>query len=284
MINISVVHGIAVPNYSNIMDYISMYIYSPLLITEDIENNYKPTRLYIKELNGLKYFGKTILKNVQAYTGSGTRWNHQIKKYGKENIKTLWVSEWFYCPHYLQEFALMFSEQNNIVNNSEWANLTAENGLSGGHFNLAAKSEIDRKEIYKKVANTLANKSPEQKRIRSNKHTKTLTAIWETRNSEDRIAHATNTALGVKKMWDNMTTEQRTIRKQNEMKTKNAKSYYEIEEIKRKQKEARQRLLNRPNVIELKELAGKQGIKLGINWRAKPNHWIAEKLGELKNI
>ena len=33
-----------------------MNIYSPTVITEEIKNRYKPTRLAVKELNGIKYF------------------------------------------------------------------------------------------------------------------------------------------------------------------------------------------------------------------------------------
>jgi hypothetical protein len=127
-----------------------MGIYTPITITEDYERNFKPTRLYVKELNGLKYFGKTIKEDVIKYTGSGVRWGNQIKKYGKENIKTLWVSDWFYCPYHLQEFALMFSEYNQIVESAEWANLIPENGgictggSKKGHMAGVPKPKSDR--------------------------------------------------------------------------------------------------------------------------------------------
>lgn len=284
MINNSVVRGIGVPNYSN--DYegiISMGIYSPTIITEDIEDNYKPTRLYVKELNGLKYFGKTILKDVLKYAGSGTRWGNQVKKYGKENIKTIWISDWFHCPHHLQEFALAFSELNDVVGSEEWANLTAENGLSGGHFNLSAKSIDERKDIYKRATESRMNRSPEQKQQRSEQHTKTLTANWDNKSDEERLIHATNTSAGLKKMWAGMTDEERTIRKQREMATKQAKTPEELAEISRKQKEARHNLFHRPIVLKLKALAENKGVKLGRNWRAKPDSWVLEQLAQLDN-
>jgi predicted RNA-binding Zn-ribbon protein involved in translation (DUF1610 family) len=108
-----------------------MGIYSPIIITEEIELRFKPTRLCVKELNGLKYFCKTVRTNIQKYSGSGVRWTNHVKKYGKENINTVWVSDWFHCPHHLQDFALAFSEYNQIVESSEWANLIPENGLTG---------------------------------------------------------------------------------------------------------------------------------------------------------
>lgn len=127
---------------------ISMSIYSPIVITEQIRASFKPTRLYIKELAGIKYFGKTISLDASKYTGSGTRWTNQIQKYGKENIKTLWVSEWFLCPEDIQEFALLFSELNQIVESNEWANLVSENGIDGG------KRENNHLKIYNQLPRT----------------------------------------------------------------------------------------------------------------------------------
>ena len=95
--------------------------------------NFKPTRLYIKELAGVKYFGKSIGTNIEGYTGSGIVWKCRIKKYGKENIRTLWISDWYHDPHEVMEVALHFSKENNIVESEEWANLKPENGLEGGH-------------------------------------------------------------------------------------------------------------------------------------------------------
>ena len=131
---------------------ISMSIYSPIVITEQIRASFKPTRLYIKELAGIKYFGKTISKDVSKYTGSGTRWTNQIQKYGKENIKTLWISEWFVCPADIQDFALLFSELNQIVESDNWANLTAENGIDGGkrdNNHLKIYNQIPRNDMWR---------------------------------------------------------------------------------------------------------------------------------------
>ena len=108
-------------------------IYSPIVISEQIVKSFKPCRLYIKELAGIKYFGKTS-QNPYTYTGSGTIWKDRIKKYGKENIKTLWVSELFLDPQSIHDYALNFSKENQIVESSEWANLQAENGIAGGRW------------------------------------------------------------------------------------------------------------------------------------------------------
>lgn len=95
-------------------------------------STFKPTYLYIKQhsITGKLYFGKTI-KNPMKYLGSGKLWLRHIKTHGKEYVETLW-----YCLYYdldeLSKFALMYSEQENIVESDEWLNLKFENGLDGG--------------------------------------------------------------------------------------------------------------------------------------------------------
>ena len=110
-----------------------MNIYSKIIITERIINSFKPCRLYVKELMGMKYFGKTT-RDPYKYTGSGKIWKDRIKKYGKEKIVTLWVSDWFHDPEIIQDYSLNFSRENGIVESDEWANLQAENGINGGRF------------------------------------------------------------------------------------------------------------------------------------------------------
>jgi hypothetical protein len=109
-----------------------MCIYSPIIITEEIEQKFKPTRLAIKELAGHLYFCKSTKLDIENYSGSGVSWKKLIKKYGKKNIKTLWISDWYYTAEEIQKVALHFSEENQIVQSKKWANLKIENGLDGG--------------------------------------------------------------------------------------------------------------------------------------------------------
>lgn len=88
--------------------------------------------LYIKQhsVTGLKYFGKTTSKNPFKYRGSGKYWISHIRKYGKQKILTLEV--WGFDDQNLcTEFALKFSEDNDIVKSDEWANLMPENAKYG---------------------------------------------------------------------------------------------------------------------------------------------------------
>lgn len=117
---------------------------------------FKPTYLYIKQhsITGLKYFGKTTLDDPYSYFGSGKYWKHHIKKHGKEYIKTLWCLK-FYNEEHIKEFALDFSERNNIVESDEWANIVPENGLDGGYNQKAIDVNKNRKgkewkDIYSK--------------------------------------------------------------------------------------------------------------------------------------
>ena len=71
----------------------------------------------------LNYFGKTV-KNPHTYNGSGVRWLHHLKKYGK-NIETVQVWE-FDNLEKCSAFALEFSKKHNIVESNDWANLVLE--------------------------------------------------------------------------------------------------------------------------------------------------------------
>jgi hypothetical protein len=106
----------------------------------------KPARLYIKQCPhcGLKYFGKSISENIEAYYGSGTRWNNHLKKYKVKPIH-LWNSDWYYDTSIVR-FALKFSKINKIVSSKNWANLKEENGLEGGfdHLNDGSMSHLAR--------------------------------------------------------------------------------------------------------------------------------------------
>lgn len=104
----------------------------------------EPTRLYIKKCShcGLKYFGKTKSKNIEKYTGSGSKWNNHLKKHNAKSIH-LWNSDWYYDSS-ITRFAMKFSKINKIVENSEWANLKPEDGLDGGWSHVHTKEIQER--------------------------------------------------------------------------------------------------------------------------------------------
>lgn len=112
--------------------------------------DFKPTYLYIKQhsITGKLYFGKTI-KNPETYMGSGKHWVNHIKFHGKEFVETLW-----YCIFFNQEdctkFALTFSEQQNIVENSTWLNKKPENGLDGGGH-IGHKHTVETKRLMSDI-------------------------------------------------------------------------------------------------------------------------------------
>ena len=106
----------------------------------------KPTRLYIKQCPhcGLKYFGKTIVEDIEKYQGSGVRWTRHLKKHNVESVH-LWNSDWYHDTS-IANFATKFSVINKIVESKEWANLANENGIQGGYLG---------KEVNKKISKTL---------------------------------------------------------------------------------------------------------------------------------
>lgn len=102
---------------------------------------YTPTYLYIKQhsVTGKLYFGKTT-RDPKKYLGSGTHWGRHIKKHGKEHVETLWYCL-FFDKEIISEFALIFSEQQNIVESSDWLNIIPENGLDGAPPGVSLSKE-----------------------------------------------------------------------------------------------------------------------------------------------
>ena len=86
--------------------------------------------LMIKRHNvtGLKYLHKSSVHASEEYIGSGTRWKKHIKKHGPD-VTTLWEES--FHEDEVEEIALFISEELNVVQSEEWANLIPENGLDG---------------------------------------------------------------------------------------------------------------------------------------------------------
>jgi len=103
---------------------------------------FKPTRLYIKRIGNLYYFGKSCTENIERYHGSGVLWKDKIRKYGKDAVLHLWHSDWYFDPEELYAAAIHFSIENDIVNSSMWANLTIETGLDGCHGHSERVKEL----------------------------------------------------------------------------------------------------------------------------------------------
>lgn len=104
--------------------------------------NFPPTYLYIKQhsITGKLYFGKTT-KNPERYNGSGTKWLNHINYYGKQYVNNLWYCL-FLDEKSINEFALSFSKQNDIVNSIEWLNLIEETGLGDPIRTLSTRQKM----------------------------------------------------------------------------------------------------------------------------------------------
>jgi len=121
-----------------------------------MSREFKPTYLMIKQhsITGLLYLCKTTRNHTKmlSYKGSGHYWKRHLVVHGKEHVETPWY-ELFTEKDELVKFALMLSEQMNIVNAKNlagkkiWANEKHENGLDGGSdgSNLLGKKLPNRK-------------------------------------------------------------------------------------------------------------------------------------------
>lgn len=92
------------------------------------------TTLYIKTHNEtkLKYFGKTQKEgeDIFSYYGSGVYWHRHLQKHGFDISTEIYACFEDDDP-LLEQTAIEFSEENDIVMSEDWANLIEENGLSG---------------------------------------------------------------------------------------------------------------------------------------------------------
>jgi hypothetical protein len=95
-------------------------------------SNFAPTALLVMthRVTGLKYFCKTAqLNTLKYYRGSGHYWKRHLKVHGKDiDVGVLGI---YYEEDRCLAAAKEFSELHDVANNSEWANLIAENGVDG---------------------------------------------------------------------------------------------------------------------------------------------------------
>ena len=164
-----------------------------------------PTVLYVKQhfITKKKYFGKTI-QDPYKYLGSGTHWTNHIKQHGKEFVETLWVSEPFTDKNLIQEFALLVSEEYDIILSKDWLNLVLENGLDGNISTIetvekmlatkAAKSEEAKLATKEKQRATINSKSKEEKQEIVDKQRATKNARTLEQKLASRLKRAENKA------------------------------------------------------------------------------------------
>lgn len=101
--------------------------------------------LYIKTHNvtGLKYFGKTTRNNPYKYSGSGRYWLNHLNVHGYD-ISTEIVAT-FEDIEEASRYAIEFSQNNNIVQSKEWANLmfeTVKDGVLGYNHTEETKEKF----------------------------------------------------------------------------------------------------------------------------------------------
>ena len=130
---------------------------------------FKPTYLYIKQhiITGKLYFGKTIKPDPIKYKGSGKYWLRHLKTHGEKEVETLW-----YCLFVEEnsciEFALMFSQQQNIIKSENWLNLKAEDGLNIGSNSRINFHHTQETKEKMSVLKTGVTHSEETKKLLSN--------------------------------------------------------------------------------------------------------------------
>lgn len=134
--------------------------------------------LYIKTHNktGLKYLGKTI-QDPHKYKGSGKRWKNHIKKHG--NDVTTKIVGVFETIEDLIKFSVPLSEELNIVDSSEWANIRIESGDGGDTSQHIDYSKLNRGKGQTYEQRYGPEKAAELKQIRSETFAQRKGKTWE---------------------------------------------------------------------------------------------------------
>jgi hypothetical protein len=184
-----------------------------------------PTRLYIKQCShcDLKYFGKSTLKDVENYPGSGKKCKNHLKKH-KACPNHLWNSDWYYDTS-ISRFALKFSRMNRIVESKKWANLTEENGLGGGDLSLF----ID----YDRVSSTKRGKKLSKETIQKRQESRKRGAGWgQSKGKKWSDERRENTLRGMKEKGFDYNRDPEITAKKVSTRMKNG-SYKKTEEEKK---------------------------------------------------
>ena len=183
---------------------------------------FQPTALLVMEHNitGLKYFCKTtVLNRVHRYKGSGIAWLKHLRENGFD--VNVGVIGFYVEEKRCLDAAKKFSEDNNIVDSSEWANAIPETGRNGacmigernGFFGKKHKPEsieLARQKKIGKSVNKGAHRSPEQRAkisasLKGRKNPATALALTGRKLSDEtkaKIAEA-----GKKRVWSDETRE-----------------------------------------------------------------------------
>jgi len=169
---------------------------------------FKPTYLCIKQHSVTKklYFCKsTLIENkMLEYRGSGKYWKSHLAKHGKEFVETPWYCL-FYEAESIKEFALLCSEQWDIVNVKDkngkkiWANFKPENGLDGGDHGKNKGRKKSAKEIERQAATTRGRKYGTQAEEHRLKISAKITGIKRGTPSLEHILKIVAARTGVKR-------------------------------------------------------------------------------------
>lgn len=107
-------------------------------------------QLYVKTHNvtGKKYFGKTTRNDIHEYQGSGVAWRRHLDEYGYD-VMTEVIKE---CNSVDEaaDFALSFSETNDIVNSTEWLNTIPECVTHKDNFKYVNSQGLNRPDTWSK--------------------------------------------------------------------------------------------------------------------------------------
>jgi hypothetical protein len=222
----------------------------------------KPTRLYIKQCPhcGLKYFGKTIVEDIENYSGSGVYWTRHLEKHRVEPVH-LWNSDWYYDTK-IKKFAGKFSQMNKIVESKQWANLAEENGIQGGNLGT---------EVHKKAAKSIKKtlNNPEWKETKGKERSKKLSNLQndpQWKESIGKESHEKRLITISDPIWKETVGREVAKKKFKSLKM----TYSNPEWIETVRKERDEKISSTMNSLEWKETTGETARQSQIKTKNNP--------------
>ena len=188
-----------------------------------MNSDFKPTRLYVKKHipSGILYFGKTVSEDPYLYPGSGVDWSELIQE---GDVKTLWVSDWYYDKDEIVEVSLMFSYYHNIIEDDLWCNKSFENGLDGYTSNRVDLVGNNCKKSYSKpVSQSKGSKYCCRKCCDTHHEKRWLQSynqkkVWENRSEKEKETIGSKIKTTVVKTIQNYSEEKLQEMKKNKSK------------------------------------------------------------------
>lgn len=183
--------------------------------------------LYKKTHNitGMQYLGYTSRNDPHKYTGSGKYWLRHLRKHGflystEIILKTDEIEQ-------LVEVAKKLSEEWNIVESKQWANLKIESGDGGFNQELCKIKVLEKYGVDNVMKDEEISKKCHEKRKKTIKERYGVDNVMEVQCIKEKMISTINSSEWNEKIGNGMREKQQKVKDSEEWKTKTGKKIKE---------------------------------------------------------